>query len=123
MRRIWIGIGILVALLGIGMAAMEVMDRQLETVTQKLEQASETENWDEGVSLAREAQTLWNEKWTLMGTLSDHSDMDSVDELFAQLEVYQRHRAQTDHAATCARLCEAIRDLKENHRINWWNLL
>ena len=123
MRRIWIGIGILVALLGIGMAAMEVMDRQLEAVTQKLEQASETENWDEGVSLAREAQTLWNEKWTLMGALSDHSDMDSVDELFAQLEVYQRHRTQTDHAATCARLCEAIHDLKENHRITWWNLL
>ena len=123
MRRIWIGIGILVALLGIGMAAMEVMDRQLGAVTQKLEQASETENWDEEVSLAQEAKKLWEEKWPMMAALSDHSDMDSVDELFAQLEVYQQHRAQTDHAATCARLCETIGDLKENHRITWWNLL
>jgi hypothetical protein len=81
MRRIWIGIGILVALLVTGVVAMQVMDRQLGTVTQKLEQASETKNWDEGVSLAQEAKKLWEEKWPMMAALSDHSDMDSVDEL------------------------------------------
>ena len=123
MRRIWIGVGILVGLLVVGLLVMRITDRQLGEVSETLKQASEAENWDEAVTLAQKAQKDWKQKWHLMAALADHTDMDEIDESFAQLEVYQQHRAQLYHAAGCARLAEAVRDLEENHRFSWWNLL
>ena len=123
MRRIWIGVGVLLALLAVGILVMQVTDRQLGEIPEALQQASETENWDEAVSLAQQAQTDWKKQWRLMAALADHSDLDTIDGLFAQLEVYRQRSAKTHHAATCARLSEAIRDLEENNRFTWWNLL
>ena len=123
MRRIWIGVGILIALLVIGIAVMQITDRQLGKVSDTLHQAAQTSNWAEAVSLAQKAKKDWQERWHLMAALADHTDMDVIDRLFAQLEVYQQRSAEAYHAATCAQLSEAIRDLEENHRLSWWNLL
>lgn len=123
MKRIWIGVGILLALLALGLTVMQVTDRQLGQVSETLKQASETRDWDRAVFLAQKAQQDWEEKWHLMAAMSDHTDMDTIDGTFAQLEVYQQHKAETHHAAACAQLSEAIRDLEENHRLSWWNLL
>lgn len=123
MRRIWIGVGLLVALLAAGLTVMYVTDRQLGEVSETLQQAAETRNWDEAVSLAQTARRNWKSHWHLMAALADHTDMDTIDGIFARLEVYQHRRAETDHAAACAQLSEAIRDLEENHRLTWWNLL
>lgn len=123
MRRIWIGVGVLLVLLVLGILIMQITDRQLGTVSETLKRSSETENWDEAVSLSKKAQKDWKKKWHLMAALTDHTDMDTIDGLFAQLEVYVQHSAKTDYAATCARLSEAIRDLEENHSFSWWNLL
>ena len=123
MRRIWVGVGILVALLVLGLTVMQITDRQLGQVCDTLKQASEARDWDKAVALAQKAQKEWKQKWHLMASLSDHTDMDAIDGLFAKLEVYQQRSAETDHAATCAQLSEAIRDLEENHRLTWWNLL
>jgi hypothetical protein len=123
MRRIWLGVGVLLGLLVLGLLVMQITARQLGEISEMLEQASETEDWDRAVSLAEKARAEWEQKWHLMATLADHTDMDSIDGLFAQLNAYQRCRAGTDHAAACARLAEAVRDLEENHRFSWWNLL
>ena len=123
MRRMWIGVGVLLALLAVGLLVMQLTDRRLGEVSETLQQASETENWDEAVSLAQQAQTNWKKQWHLMAALADHSELDTIDGLFAQLEVYRQRSAKTYHAATCARLSEAIRDLEENNRFTWWNLL
>lgn len=123
MRRIWIGVGVLLALLAVGIVVMQLTNRQLGEVSETLKRASETQNWDRAVSLVQKAQKDWKENWHLMAALADHTDMDTIDGLFAQVEVYGQRSAKTHHAATCARLSEAIRDLEENHRFTWWNLL
>lgn len=123
MRRIWIGVGFLVGLLAVGMVVMQITDRQLGQITRTLEQAAQVQNWEEAVTLTQKAQKAWQEKRTLMAALADHADIDTVDELFARAEVYQQRRAETDHAAVCAQLSEAIRALEENHSLTWWNLL
>lgn len=123
MKRIWIGIGILLALLALGLLVMRITDRQLGEVSKTLKQAAEAPDWDRAVTLAQEARRNWKQKWHLMAALADHTDMDKIDGIFARLEIYQKRRAETDHAAACAQLSEAIRDLEENHRLSWWNLL
>ena len=123
MRRIWIGVGILLGLLVLGVMVMQITDRQLGSVSETLKQAAEARDWSEAVSLAQKAQRQWKQRWHLMASLADHTDIDAVDSLFAQLKVCQQYKAQEKHASVCARLSEAIRDLEENHRLTWWNLL
>lgn len=123
MKRIWIGIGFLVGLLVLGLAVMKNTDRQLETICQTLEQTAETQAWDEAVNLAQKAQKEWQKKRKLMAALADHSDIDTIDALFARLEVYQRRKDETEHAAICAQLSKALHTLEENHRLTWYNLL
>lgn len=123
MRRIWIGIVVLLTLLGVGLLTMQITDRQLSEITETLKESSETDNWDQAVSLAQKAQEDWKEKWHMLAALVDHTDMGTVDGLFSQLEIYGQHNAETDHAATSAKLAEVICGIKENHRFCWWNLL
>lgn len=123
MKRIWIGVGFLVGLLVLGLAVMKITDRQMGEISHTLQQASESRDWELSVSLAQAAQRNWEENSHLMAALSDHADMDTVDQLFAQLRVYQLHKEETGHAALCAQLSEAVHAFKENHRLTWWNLL
>lgn len=123
MKRIWIGIGFLVGLLVLGMAVMKITDRQMGEISQALQEASESTDWASAVTLAQTAQRIWEENNHLMAALSDHADLDTVDQLFSQLKVYQQRKEQTHHAALCAQLSEAIRALEENHHLTWWNLL
>ena len=123
MRRIWIGVGILLGLLVLGISVMQITDRGLGAVSEALQQAAEARDWSEAVSLAQTAQKQWKQRWYLMASLADHTDIDAIDGLFAQLKVCQQYNAQANHATLCAHLSEAVRDLEENHRLTWWNLL
>lgn len=123
MKRIWIGIGILLGLLIIGILVMQVTDQRLGVISEQLQQAAREPDWGSAVALARKAQDHWEKHWYLSAIVSDHTNIDEIDGVFTQLEVYQQHRDSTAHGATCAWLSEAIRDLEENHRFTWWNLL
>ena len=123
MIRVWIGVGILLGLLAVGVLVMQVTERQLGQVSETLQQASEALDWESAVMLSKAAQQEWKAKWHLMAAISDHTDMEMVDSVFAQLKVYRSRRDENAHAAACAQLSEAVRDLKENHRLTWWNLL
>lgn len=123
MKRIWIGVGILMGLLAVGLLSMKITDRQVEAVSDALELASGSRDWEQAVGLAEQARKDWKQKQNLMGALTDHANLDEIEEGFAQLEVYRRCRAETDHAATCAKLAKALRDLGESHKLTWWNLL
>lgn len=123
MKRIWIGVGVLLILLVVGILVMQITNRQLGKLSENLLLASETLRWEEAISLAKDAKQDWEKKWSLLAALADHTDIDTVDQIFAQLEVYQHRKEETAHAAACAQLAEALDDLKENHRLAWWNLL
>ena len=67
-------------------------------------------------------EDLQNQRFTPV-RFSEGYDMDEVDRLFAQLEVYRRRGDTLSHAGTCAYLSEAVTAIKEVHRFRWWNLL
>ena len=123
MKRIWIGIGLLLALLALGLGVMVLADHRLGRVAGELEKAAQAESWDRAVELSERARVLWEENWNLSAALGDHSDIDQIDAVFAQLEVYIKRKDPVAHAATCAFLSEVITDLEENHRLTWWNVL
>lgn len=123
MKRIWIGIGLLSLLLALGILASRQMEQTHQQICDQLKQACETSQWEEAAALGESAQRQWSQNRHFTASLADHGDVDQIDGLFAQLEVYRRHEDSLSYAATCAYLSEAITALQEAHRLTWWNLL
>lgn len=126
MNRFWIGLGLLLALLGVGLWAMFTMDSIHSSVSEDLRQSAEAaqaENWAQADDLARSAEDQWEEHWHFSAAMADHTALDEIDSIFAQTRVYRENRQATDYAAACARLAQLIEALRESHNLSWWNLL
>lgn len=123
MKRIWIGLGLMGLLLGLGLLTARRMERVQTAVSHRLALAAQATQWEEATALSREAEAQWQQHRRFTAALANHNDMDEVDRLFAQLEVYRRRGDTLSHAGTCAYLSEAVTAIKEVHRFRWWNLL
>ena len=53
---------------------------------------------------------------------ADHTPMEEIDALFAQVEVYAAAREETDFAAGCAALSRKVEAMGLAHGASWWNL-
>lgn len=122
MARTPLGIGILLGLLILGLLSGMAMDRIHAPITALLQQAAD-QDFNEAITTAQKAKTLWEKYWQFSATLADHSPMDEIDGLFAQLEAYEKAGLQGDFSACCLRLSMLVEAMAEAHRLTWWNLL
>lgn len=123
MKRIWLGVGLLAFLLGLGVFTTWNMERIHAPLCQKLEQAGQTPDWNLAAAQGQAAQEQWEGSRRFTAGVAEHEDVDQIDSLFAQLEVYRSRGDVTAHAATCACLSQALTALREAQRLTWWNLL
>lgn len=126
MGRFWIGAGILVLLLAVGLWVSYTMDTTHESIGKTLDQAAADAlkgDLESGFALAQQARSQWQANWTRTATVADHAPMDEIDGLFAQLEAYRQSRRPDDFAAYCARLSALVAAVGEAHSLTWWNLL
>lgn len=126
MKRFWIGLGLLLALLGAGLWSMAAMERVHSAISIDLQQsarAAQQDDWMAADEFAASAAGDWKDGWHFSAALADHSSLEQIDALFAQLEVYRKNREPLAYAATCAQLAQLIEALHEGHRLSWWNLL
>lgn len=125
-KRFWLGIGILILFLVMGVVISLGMDWIHGPAEQQLAQAAEKAlngQMEEAVALARQAHDRWNDRWKLTASVADHSPMDTVDALFAEMEVYAQAQEDKHFAACCAQLRKLVESMAAAHRFNWWNLL
>lgn len=126
MRRFWVGIILLGALLCGGLVSTAVMDRIHKPISRELKEAAEAAlsgNISEGAVLAMEAKASWEKHWQAIAAAADHEPMDEINGLFAMLEIYAREEEKTDFAACCAQLARLIQAMSGAHSLTWWNLL
>ena len=126
MKRIWLGIGALVVFFVLGLWCSHAMDKLHTSLAQKLEQAAEAAlagDLQTGVTLAQEAKNSWEAHWHQTAALADHTPMDEIDSLFAQLESYAQAGQISEFAAHCSRLSTLVAATAEAHALSWWNLL
>lgn len=126
MNRFWIGVGLLLALLGASLWAMFAMDHshgEISDTLQRSAEAAQAGNWEQADRLSHSANHQWEENWRFSAAMSDHTALDEIDSIFAQAEVYRQSRNAADYAAACARLAKLIEALEEGHDLSWWNLL
>ena len=126
MVRGWLGFGILVFFLILGFVVTGVMDNAHDPTEQLLSQAAEkvlAGEFEEAVALGKEAKRRWEGSWNGTATVADHTPMDDVDALFAEMEIYAQTEEKPHFAAVCKELSRRIRAVAEAHRFSWWNIL
>ncbi len=126
MARGWFGLAILIVFLILGFVTAGVMDNaHLPTESLLAQAAEKTLNGDfeEAVSLGQQAKSRWDKHWNGTATVADHSPMDDVDALFAEMEIYAEAKEEPHFAAVCRELSRRIQAVAEAHRFSWWNIL
>lgn len=125
MKRLWLGVGVLVGLLVVGLWAMTYADSHQERICNHLEQAKQAalrEDWESVKQLTEDTCRLWEDSWDIWAALSDHTVLDEIDAGFARLEVYCRDGHATDYAAESGALSRQVEALGDGHRFSLRNL-
>lgn len=126
MGRFWLGVGILLVFLALGLWIAGSMDGIHQQICATLDQAAQhivSGDLDTGIALVRQAQECWQHNWHGIAAVADHEPMDEIDSLFAQLELYGTVGQQVEFAAYCTRLSQLISAMGDAHTLTWWNLL
>ena len=126
MKRGWLGAGILVFFLVLGLVISALATKSHTPTSDLLERAAEKTlagDFETGILLGMEAQKRWKKQWNSTASIADHSPMDEVDALFAEMEVYARSGEQPHFAACCKELARRVRSFADVHRFTWWNVL
>ena len=126
MKRIYAGLAILAVLLSAAAAFSVLMERTHVPVAKALQEAAtaaEDGDWAAAGDLFRSAQAQWQQHKQFTAAVADHSPMDDMDGLFAELEIYLRQQEMPHFSATCCHLAYLAEAMADNHALNWWNLL
>ena len=126
MARFWLGVGILLVFLALGLWIAFTMDGVHQQISSTLEQAAQLTmegDLDAGIALVTQAHDRWERNWHAAAAVADHAPMDEIDSLFAQLQLYGTVRKPEEFAAYCTRLSQLIAAMGEAHTLTWWNLL
>ena len=126
MKRIWIGVVLLGALLIGGIGTGEFMEQAQTSVARDVQRAGELAlegEWTLAQALVKRGQDRWEEKWPVTAAIADHEPMDEIDALFAQLKTYEKTRDGAAYSALCSHLGSLLEALSQGHRCKWWNLM
>ena len=126
MKRLQIGIGVLLVLLISGITVswfMANMHRPLARQLQQAAQAAMAEDWPSALAQAGNARQSWVDRQHLVAAFADHTPMDALEGLFAELEIYAQAREKEHFAATCVQLAQLAEAMADSHSPTWWNLL
>lgn len=126
MKRLWLGILILLLLLVSSLVIQILLFRVHSDISRDLEQAANramVQDWSSAFSLARTAIGRWQRWHHFTAAFADHSPMDELDSLFSQLSVFSQQREDPHFAATCKELSFLAKAMAESQKLSWWNFL
>ena len=126
MKRLWIGVLILLLLLGTGIGITVFADHVHAAISDALSQASDAAlagDWDTAILLSGTAKSKWISYRNITATIADHEPMEEIDSLFAQLDIYGRTRQGISFSACCEALSVFAIAIGESQSVSWWCLL
>lgn len=125
-RRFYLGVGLLVLLLIAGLFGAWVIKNAQAPIAKELDKAALAAvegDLDSGILLAKHAKNAWQNRWRAVAAVADHTPMDDIDALFAELEVYARAGEDVHFAACCSQLASLLRTVAQAHQLSWWNVM
>lgn len=126
MKRLWIGVILLVVLLGIGLGLLWGSCVFFKDFCNDLEQADTLAlagNWPAAREKAAKSQALWEQFHDFWSSFTDHEPMEQVENLFSQLDLYGTQQSEVDFSAVCRSLIHIARAIEESHSLRWWSIL
>lgn len=121
----WSGVLILTLLLGLTLGVSWGMNAIHSPLQRSLEQAADAAVAGD-VSLAQQlgqqAKQRWDTFRKAVAVVADHTPMDEIDQLFAQMQAYARAEEDADLAACCTQLARLVESMADAHILTWWNL-
>lgn len=125
-RRFWIGIGLLVILLGIGLWIGMAMKSQYTPMQETLRQAAQEAirgNPEQGAALATDAQKLWRAASSATACIAQHEPLERIERLFHRMHIYMETEQWGDFAACCVEVAGQIEAVGKSAQFSWTNLL
>lgn len=126
MKRLWIGVAILLVLLVCGIGFSMGMGKLHDSIHGRLMLAAEAAGRQDMAGARQqegEARQIWRRWRCFSASLADHEPLEQIDSLFEELELYSELQLPLDYAAACVRLAEISRSVSESHSLTWWNFL
>lgn len=125
MRRLWLGIGLLVGLLVLGILTTAVIARIQEPIADTLEAAEEAVRQGDrvlGLDLSKKAWARWDRYRKMTASVTDHTPMEEIDALFEAMAVYGEQGEWVLFRACCAKLSAWVRAVSEAQSVTWWSV-
>lgn len=126
MKRLWIGILILSLLLAGGICLHLSLLAVHPPIAQALEQAATAamqDDWPLALQRYEQAAARWQKYHRFTAAFADHTPMDEVDGLFAQLAILAQKQENPHFSATCRQISTLAYAIGQSHGLSWWNLL
>ena len=123
MKRLWIGVAVLILLLIFGTVLTVVFSEIHAPLAETLFQAAiHAQQGDLVVATQKvaQAQDQWERCRHFSAAVLDHRLLEEMEELFAQLPYTKDPQTI---AMLCARLSSRAAEMAESQTITWWNLL
>lgn len=120
------GFALLALLLLGGLLTAWDMSRQHETLSVMLEDSAWlalTGQWENARKTAQDAKSDWERRRNLRAALADHTPLEEIDGLFAEMTIFAASEERTEFARTCAALARRLEALADSHKASWWNIL
>lgn len=125
MKKLWVGVGILAALLAVAIGGAMVLGHAHAELADGLEQAAEAAptDWQNACALAQSAQNNFLRHRHWIAAFVEHEPLEEITGLFDQLDLAQREQNPEKFAALCLQIAAICTALEESHMPFWWNLL
>ena len=126
MNRLWIGMGILLILLAMGIGLLWGSEVFFDKFAENLEQAQSfamAGNWAAAGEKTEECRRQWETYHRFWAALTDHEPVEEVEELLDWLQVYQSRELEVDYATVCQSLVRLAEAINESHSLRWWSIL
>lgn len=126
MKRSWMGFGLLLILLLLGIITTWFMVDIHQPVEENLKKASQCAlrgDWIQADAYFREAKENWKQWEHERACLADHTPVEDIDAEFEMLQLYSTAREDAAFAAGCLELARKAAAVGEAHEFVWWNFL
>ena len=124
MKRLWISLGILLAIFGLSLSNIRYTaqaSNQLVTLLNQAEEEAEAGQWRRATTLTRQAQEAWDGYTGLLYVTSCHANADAVNTGFR--EVLEQQEAKEEYSAANGVLIAEVEHLAEVEELSLANLL
>ena len=125
-KRFYLGLAILLLLLGLSVSAtfaMKSIHQPVETALEEAAQLAMDDRLEEALPLAKTAYRRWQAYHALTASLADHSPMDDTDTLFQEMLVYGQMAEVPHFTACCRELVIMAQAMYDAHAFSLKNLL